>query len=198
MVERTKEGYESDVEQNDDDESGSGDVETLSDDMPGSSTDDEQVVTSEKPDRPFIAKIGAIPSDSTDRQTRSRNREKDLTAAVEAPGKTRDIDIDGEDKPKHISTRKFFDKTEDVYIMDAKDKGNIGRYLNHSCSPNVFVQNCFVDTHDLRFPWVSFFALDYIPAGHELCWDYAYIIGQVPGKEIHCECGAENCRGRLL
>lgn len=33
-------------------------------------------------------------------------------------------------------------------------------YLNlqHSCSPNLFVQNVFVDTHDLRFPWVAFFA----------------------------------------
>jgi len=30
--------------------------------------------------------------------------------------------------------------------------------LQHSCSPNVFVQNVFVDTHDLRFPWVAFFA----------------------------------------
>lgn len=28
----------------------------------------------------------------------------------------------------------------------------------HSCSPNLFVQNVFVDTHDLRFPWVAFFA----------------------------------------
>lgn len=27
----------------------------------------------------------------------------------------------------------------------------------HSCSPNLFVQNVFVDTHDLRFPWVAFF-----------------------------------------
>jgi len=31
--------------------------------------------------------------------------------------------------------------------------------LQHSCDPNVFVQNVFVDTHDLRFPWVAFFAL---------------------------------------
>lgn len=30
--------------------------------------------------------------------------------------------------------------------------------LQHSCSPNLFVQNVFVDTHDLRFPWVAFFA----------------------------------------
>lgn len=30
--------------------------------------------------------------------------------------------------------------------------------LQHSCIPNLFVQNVFVDTHDLRFPWVAFFA----------------------------------------
>lgn len=102
------------------------------------------------------------------------------------------------EKPKHTSTRKFFGREEDVYIMDAKIIGNIGRYLNHSCAPNVFVQNCFVDTHDLRFPWVAFFAQCHIPAGQELCWDYAYIVDQVKGKEIYCECGAETCRGRLL
>ena len=35
-------------------------------------------------------------------------------------------------------------------------------YLQHSCSPNVFVQNVFVDTHDLRFPWVAFFAAQWV------------------------------------
>merc|ERR1712080_790608 len=67
-------------------------------------------------------------------------------------------DKDKKEKVKHISTRKFYGEYEHVYIMDAKSIGNIGRYLNHSCNPNVFVQNCFVDTHDLRFPWVAFFA----------------------------------------
>lgn len=53
-------------------------------------------------------------------------------------------------KERFVSTRKHYGKTEDVYIMDAKSIGNIGRYLNHSCNPNVFVQNVFVDTHDMR------------------------------------------------
>ncbi|QQP51286.1 Uncharacterized protein FKW44_012606 [Caligus rogercresseyi] len=100
--------------------------------------------------------------------------------------------------PKYVSTRKYFGKEEDVYIMDAKTIGNVGRYLNHSCDPNIFVQNCFVDTHDLRYPWIAFFAATFIRAGTELCWDYCYIVGQVEGKEIYCECGAVNCRGRLL
>jgi len=43
------------------------------------------------------------------------------------------------------------DSREDTYIMDAKLEGNIGRYMNHSCQPNVFVQNVFVDTHDIRW-----------------------------------------------
>ena len=103
-----------------------------------------------------------------------------------------------ENKTKFISTRKYFHKDEDFYVMDAKSIGNIGRYLNHSCNPNCFVQNCFVDTHDLRFPWVSFFALSHITAGEELCWDYNYQVDQVQGKEIYCQCGAESCRGRLL
>ena len=29
--------------------------------------------------------------------------------------------------------------------------------FQHSCDPNVFVQNVFVDSHDIRFPWVAFF-----------------------------------------
>lgn len=96
------------------------------------------------------------------------------------------------------SVRKFYGPNERVYIMDANKVGNIGRYLNHSCSPNVFVQNVFVDTHDLRFPWVAFFALTYIKAGSELTWDYNYDVGSVPGKTIICECGSIECRGRLL
>ncbi|XP_046617566.1 histone-lysine N-methyltransferase eggless isoform X1 [Neodiprion virginianus] len=96
------------------------------------------------------------------------------------------------------SVREYFGEDEAVYIMDAKTTGNIGRYLNHSCDPNVFVQNVFVDTHDVRFPWVAFFALNYIRSGQELTWNYNYDVGSIPGKVIICRCGSSNCRGRLL
>ncbi|XP_045538365.1 histone-lysine N-methyltransferase eggless [Papilio machaon] len=99
---------------------------------------------------------------------------------------------------KHRSVRSYFGKDEACYIMDAKVQGNIGRYLNHSCCPNVFVQNVFVDTHDPRFPWVAFFASTHIRAGVELTWNYNYDVGSVPGKVLYCYCGANNCRGRLL
>ncbi|CAG9574837.1 unnamed protein product [Danaus chrysippus] len=63
----------------------------------------------------------------------------------------------------------------------------------HSCVPNVFV-----DTHDPRFPWVSFFALRAVRAGGELTWNYNYDVGSVAGKVLYCYCGAPTCRGRLL
>ncbi|NWU87734.1 SETB1 methyltransferase, partial [Onychorhynchus coronatus] len=100
--------------------------------------------------------------------------------------------------PVRRSTRQFYDGEENCYIIDAKLEGNLGRYLNHSCSPNLFVQNVFVDTHDLRFPWVAFFASKRIRAGTELTWDYNYEVGSVEGKELLCCCGAIDCRGRLL
>ena len=75
--------------------------------------------------------------------------------------------------------------------MDAKVIGNLGRYMNHSCRPNVFVQNVFIESHDLRFesssellskcssrnfrfPTIAFFTFKFVPAGSELCWNYNY------------------------
>ena len=92
----------------------------------------------------------------------------------------------------------IFLSDESVYIMDAKLLGNIGRYFNHSCAPNLFVQNVFVDTYDLRFPWIAFFASQSIRAGTELSWDYNYTIDSVKNRKLYCYCGAVNCRGRLL
>jgi len=102
------------------------------------------------------------------------------------------------EEPKFKSVRKYFGPNEESYIMDAMTQGNVGRYLNHSCDPNVFVQNVFVDSHDLRFPTIAFFTLKYVPAGAELCWNYNYVVDSVEGKQINCNCGADNCKGRLL
>jgi [histone H3]-N6,N6-dimethyl-lysine9 N-methyltransferase len=85
-----------------------------------------------------------------------------------------------------------------LYVMDAKFFGNIGRYFNHSCSPNIFVQNVFVDTYDLRFPWIAFFSQMSLKAGTELCWDYNYTVDSVEGRKLKCHCNSSTCRGRLL
>jgi histone-lysine N-methyltransferase SETDB1 len=62
----------------------------------------------------------------------------------------------------------------------------------------MFVQNVFVDTHDPRFTWLALFTTRDVFAGEELCWDYGYEVGTIPGRKIICYCGSSNCRGRLL
>lgn len=94
-------------------------------------------------------------------------------------------------------TRELFGE-QDAYALDGQMYGNVGRFINHSCSPNLFVQSIFVDTHDLRFPWVSFFARETIAAMSELTWDYGYTADTVQDRELNCFCGSTECRGRLL
>merc|ERR1712059_123104 len=85
-------------------------------------------------------------------------------------------------KPK--STRKLFGESEEAFIMCAKKIGNVGRYLNHNCNTNVFVQNVLVDTHDVRFPWVALFTSTHVGAGKELCWDYNYTVSHEVWREV--------------
>ncbi|KAB7505127.1 Histone-lysine N-methyltransferase eggless, partial [Armadillidium nasatum] len=96
------------------------------------------------------------------------------------------------------SLRDYYRETEAQYVLDAKRMGNIGRYLNHSCDPNVYCQNVFVSTHDPRFPRISFFASKHITAGTELTWDYNYEIDSIPDRFKKCYCRSTNCKGRLL
>ena len=78
------------------------------------------------------------------------------------------------DKNKVLLDHQLANYDPGIFVMDAHFKGNISRFYNHSCSPNVFVQNVFIDTWDVRFPWVAFFTASNIKAGTELVWDYSY------------------------
>eukprot|EP00596_Hydrurales_sp_CCMP1899_P002583 CAMPEP_0119048148 /NCGR_PEP_ID=MMETSP1177-20130426/57314_1 /TAXON_ID=2985 /ORGANISM="Ochromonas sp, Strain CCMP1899" /LENGTH=268 /DNA_ID=CAMNT_0007023671 /DNA_START=878 /DNA_END=1684 /DNA_ORIENTATION=+ len=85
----------------------------------------------------------------------------------------------------------------DTFTVDAKRFGNVGRFLNHSCSPNLDIVTVMVESHDVRIPRVAFFTSDFIPAKLELCYDYGYLHGNVDGKSRKCLCGAEKCRDIL-
>ena len=78
--------------------------------------------------------------------------------------------------------------------MDATFFSNLGRFLNHSCDPNVYKQRVFCD-HNSRLPRIAFFALRDIPPLEELAYDYGY--ADVPGKTMPCLCGATNCKKLL-
>lgn len=49
------------------------------------------------------------------------------------------------------------------FCIDAGSTGNIARFINHSCEPNLFVQCVLSAHHDLKLARVMLFAADNIP-----------------------------------
>jgi euchromatic histone-lysine N-methyltransferase len=82
-------------------------------------------------------------------------------------------------------------------IISATNVGNVARFMNHSCSPNVFWQPVSYAENNQSFLHIAFFALRHIPPMAELTYDY----GVVPTgrgtlrKRKKCLCESENCRG---
>ncbi|XP_049502843.1 histone-lysine N-methyltransferase SETDB2 isoform X1 [Panthera uncia] len=108
-----------------------------------------------------------------------------------------DKEFPSETKNTSPDSLKKFNKGN-VFLLDATKEGNVGRFLNHSCCPNLLVQNVFVETRDRNFPLVAFFTNRYVKARTELTWDYGYEAGTVPEKEILCQCGVNKCRKKIL
>ena len=131
-------------------------------------------------------------------EVKRSHRLQDHSRAPQASS-DRPVHITGRRQEEPVSVRELLgDVKEEPYILDARVNGNVGKYINHSCDPNLFAQNVFVDSHDLRFPWLAFFTSREVAAGEEVTFDYNYVVDSVPGKRIDCHCGAEDCRKRLL
>ncbi|XP_061980005.1 histone-lysine N-methyltransferase, H3 lysine-9 specific SUVH4-like isoform X2 [Populus nigra] len=94
------------------------------------------------------------------------------------------------------------DESESEFCIDAISYGNVTRFINHSCQPNLFVQ-CILSTHhDIRLARIVLFAADDILPMQELTYDYGYALDSVVGpdgklKQSPCYCGTDECRGRL-
>ncbi|KAM9437647.1 histone-lysine N-methyltransferase EHMT1 isoform 3-T3 [Salvelinus alpinus] len=85
-------------------------------------------------------------------------------------------------------------KEGDVYCIDARFYGNISRFINHVCEPNLFPCRVFTTHQDLRFPHIAFFACETIKAGEELGFDYGDHFWDIKGKHFSCECGSPKCK----
>ncbi|XP_022989602.1 histone-lysine N-methyltransferase, H3 lysine-9 specific SUVH4-like isoform X3 [Cucurbita maxima] len=89
------------------------------------------------------------------------------------------------------------------FCVDACSTGNIARFINHSCEPNLFVQCVLSSHHDIKLARVVLFAAENIPPLQELTYDYGYALDSVYGsdgkiKQMPCFCGATECRKRLF
>lgn len=78
--------------------------------------------------------------------------------------------------------------------IDGGAKGNIARWINHSCAPN-----CDTYEKDQR---IFIRAIRDIRRGEELSYDYAIEAGEPLTKAVKarwpCWCGARKCRGTVL
>ncbi|KAG8385028.1 hypothetical protein BUALT_Bualt04G0180300 [Buddleja alternifolia] len=88
------------------------------------------------------------------------------------------------------------------FCIDAGDTGNLARFINHSCQPNLFVQCMLSNHHDMRLARIVLVAADNIPPLKELTYDYGYALDSVMGpdgkiRQMACHCGAQGCRKRL-
>ncbi|KAJ8773101.1 hypothetical protein K2173_028278 [Erythroxylum novogranatense] len=117
-----------------------------------------------------------------------------------------------EKRSRDVSIPKIegIDRTDDQkfevvpeFGIDAGSAGNIARFINHSCEPNLFVQCVLSSHHDVKLARVMLFAADNIPPLQELTYDYGYALDSVHGpdgkvKQMPCFCGAADCRKRLF
>jgi uncharacterized protein len=96
----------------------------------------------------------------------------------------------------------FLFTLNDEYILDANRKGNVARWINHSCSPNCAAFVIENEKGDLRKDKVVIEAKRNIKAGEELTYDYGIVL-EVPHtarlkKKWACLCGSPKCTGTLL
>ncbi|PIA53258.1 hypothetical protein AQUCO_00900084v1 [Aquilegia coerulea] len=82
-------------------------------------------------------------------------------------------------------------------VISAKNSGNVARFMNHSCSPNVFWQPVLYDHNEESFPHIVFYAMKHVPPMTELTYDYGLAGSHY--RNIHrrknCLCRSLKCRG---
>ncbi|KAK4795363.1 hypothetical protein SAY86_013357 [Trapa natans] len=77
-------------------------------------------------------------------------------------------------------------------VIDACSKGNLGRFINHSCDPNCQTEKWMVNGEIC----IGLFAIRDMKKGEEVTFDYNYVrvFGAAAKK---CVCGSPLCRGYI-
>lgn len=88
------------------------------------------------------------------------------------------------------------EKESERFVCDAKHYGNITRFINHSCDPNLVGIRSFTYHQDQRFPYIAFFANKDIRSGSELTINYGvnYWIVKGARDKVFCLCQRSRCQ----
>ncbi|KAF9515015.1 hypothetical protein BS47DRAFT_1294478, partial [Hydnum rufescens UP504] len=81
-------------------------------------------------------------------------------------------------------------RVDDDAVVDATKKGNLGRLINHCCTPNCTAKIITINGEKK----IVIYAKTNIEPGDEITYDYHFPIEQ---EKIICLCGSPKCRGYL-
>ncbi|KAK6922779.1 SUVR5, C2H2-type Zinc finger, 3 repeats, partial [Dillenia turbinata] len=95
----------------------------------------------------------------------------------------------------HVNDMSRLIEGQSLHVMDATRYGNVSRFINHSCSPNLISFQVLVESMDCQLAHIGLYAGQDVSMGEELTFDYRYELR--PGEGSPCFCGAPNCHGRI-
>ena len=111
-------------------------------------------------------------------------------------------DVDAGDEGSAESGHTFLFTLNDEYVIDGARRGNVAKWINHSCSPNCDSIIEEAEGDDRTRDRVFIEAKKAIRAGEELTYNYGITLGEPHTARLKkiwaCLCGRKNCTGTML
>ncbi|MCP9263817.1 Euchromatic histone-lysine N-methyltransferase 1b [Dirofilaria immitis] len=102
-------------------------------------------------------------------------------------------DADADKREDDTYLFEIIDETS-AYCIDAKFKGNVSRFINHSCEANLVTLRVVWDANIRHLPHICFYAKRDIQQGEELTIDYGSQWWDVKLRNFSCQCGSKSCK----